>query len=657
MQAFEISSERKFLLTHVRLGIVFGEWSGSLHYRCGAKEYREEVPFAAASGKRNRHRLTAEGVHAHMELVMTADEVARINGVLRNDSAEDLILDNLTLAIDDFNPGGSLDRYSFFKNGYQSWTATQSYSPEGREMTPIIHPMNIMQDNLRNLPTKKRGEFTSDMFAVIANLDKRASVLIGQGKDFKQFLYVRGIFSQKGEVPILELVYDFGGTVIEAGSTMKLDEMVFVADDSPNEVQDIYFEMIKPRVKSQQLPTGWCSWYYYFTKINQKEIFENAAVAGERNPGWKYFVLDDGYNTAIGDWLSVNRKFPDGLKAVAEKVQSAGMVPGLWLAPFIARRNSQLYREHREWFLKDERGKPVLAGWNPNWGLGGNFYGLDVTHPGFQEYLREVINTAVHEWGFRYLKLDFVYGASLYGSAFDQTITPSERLRRGLAMVRETAGKNVFILGCGCPISAGIGLVDAMRIGPDVAPYWFATYRYHLSRDPHALCTKFAIRSILNRCPMHRKLWINDPDCLLIRDRETRLNREERMSLANAMIITGGMYLISDKLSALPPHIWELVNQVDRLIHLCDGGRVWPLDYMEREIPELVYNSKGYLAVFNFSNRTVYKRIPYQYYLGDLLDEDVRLKDVWDESVFIVSEGSIDIGEMAPHSSKLLRVE
>jgi hypothetical protein len=123
------------------------------------------------------------------------------------------------------------------------------------------------------------------------------------------------------------------------------------------------------------------------------------------------------------------------------------------------------------------------------------------------------------------------------------------------------------------------------------------------------------------------------------------------------MIITGGMYLISDKLSSLAPHIWELVNQVDSLIHLCDGGRVWPLDYMEREIPELVYNSKGYLAVFNFSNRMVYKRIPYQYYLGDILGEDVRLKDVWDESVFIVTEGSIDIGEMAPHSSRLLKVE
>jgi hypothetical protein len=374
MQAFEISSERKFQLTHVRLGIVFGEWSGSLHYRCGEKEYSEEVPFAAASGKRNRHRLTAEGVHAHMELIMTADAVARIKGVLRNDSAEELILDNLTLAIDDFNPGGYLDRYSFFKNGYQSWTATHVHFPEGREMTPIIPSMNVMQDNLRNLPTKKRGEFTSDMFAVIANLDKRAYVLIGQGRDFKQFIYVRGIFSQKGEAPILEIVYDLGGTVLGAGSTMKLDEVVFVADDSPNRVQDNYFDLIKPRIKSQQLPTGWCSWYYYFTKINQKEIFENVTVAGERDINLKYFVLDDGYFTAIGDWLSVNKKFPDGMKAVVEKVQSVGMIPGLWLAPFVARRNSQLYREHREWFLKDEGGKPVLAGWNPNWGVPAGSY-------------------------------------------------------------------------------------------------------------------------------------------------------------------------------------------------------------------------------------------------------------------------------------------
>ena len=137
------------------------------------------------------------------------------------------------------------------------------------------------------------------------------------------------------------------------------------------------------------------------------------------------------------------------------------------------------------------------------------------------------------------------------------------------------------------------GLVDAMRIGPDVAPYWSARY-------PHALCIKSAIRNIFNRCQMHRQLWINDPDCLLLRDTDTRLTHNERMSLANAMIITRGMGIVPDRLAKLAPEAWEWLSEIEDLVRECDQGRPWPLDIMEREIPELVYNSKGYLAVFNF---------------------------------------------------------
>ena len=518
--------------------------------------------------------------------------------------------------------------------------------------------MNNMQDNLRNLPSGKRGEFTSDMFSVIGNLDRRVYLLVGQG-GCQHFLYISIRFSGgKGEAPALELVHDLGGKLLPAGSVLHLDRVLVLADSHANRIQDSYFDLIRARGSDTgKLPTGWCSWYYYFTKIKQDDLYENLDAAREKKVAWRYFVLDDGYQRAVGDWLSINSKFPDGLKAVANRIGAADMIPGLWLAPFIARRNSQLYRNHREWVLKDDKGRPALAGWNPNWGLGGNFYGMDVTHPGFQEYIGEVISTAVHEWGFRYLKLDFVYAASLYGVAHDPTLSSAERLQLGYRIIREAAGSDVFILGCGSPLSAAIGFVDAMRIGPDVAPYWFATYRYHLTRDPHALCTKFAIRSILNRCQMHRKLWINDPDCLLLRDSDTRLTPEERMSLANAIIISGGMYLLSDKLSALSPGTWKWVRDIDAMVHDCDQGRAWALDYMERETPELVYNSKGYLAVFNFEDRVVHRKIPIRFYLTDTLNESARFEDVWDGRRFSVDEGVIDMGKMQPHSSRLLRIE
>jgi alpha-galactosidase len=659
MRSFEIFSRKgEFSLGHLRYGITLGKWSGDLHYRIKGRAYVQAIDVVTFD-RDGTKVVSLEGDHLRIALAFHSNGFLKIETTLENASTDAITLEKLSLSIGDCNLNGYDNRYSFFKNGYQSWTITHAFFPEERGMVPILPPMNNMQDNLRNLPSKKRGEFTSDMFSVIGNLDKRVYLLIGQAESFQHFLYVRCRFpNSRDKAPSLELVYDLGGKVLPAGSRLNLDRVVILADSHANRIQDSYFDIIRARGSDTgELPTGWCSWYYYFTRIKQDDVYENLNVAREKGVAWRYFVLDDGYQKAVGDWLLINNKFPEGLKAVSDRIGAAGMAPGLWLAPFIARRNSQLYQEHNEWILKDRKGKPALAGWNPNWGLGGNFYGMDVTHPGFQDYISKVIDTAVHDWGYRYLKLDFVYAASLYGVAYDPTLSSAERLQLGYRIIREAAGRDVFILGCGSPLSAAVGYVDAMRIGPDVAPYWFATYRYHLSRDPHALCTKFAIRSILNRCQMHRKLWINDPDCLLLRDSDTRLTSEERMSLANAIIVSGGMYVLSDKLSLLSPETWEWMRDIDEMVHSCDQGRAWALDYMERETPELVYNSKGYLAVFNFENRIVHREIPFRFYLADILNESAQFEDVWDGKRFSVDDGIMDMGEMKPHSSRLLRVE
>jgi alpha-galactosidase len=357
----------------------------------------------------------------------------------------------------------------------------------------------------------------------------------------------------------------------------------------------------------------------------------------------------------MGDWLSINAKFPDGLPAISAACVQAGWVPGIWIAPFVALRSSNLFREHPDWFLKDRQGKPVLAGWNPNWGLEGRFYGLDTTHPEYQTYLKNVIQTIVHAWGFQYLKLDFTYGASLYGTAYDPSLSPAERLKLGYRLIRATAGEDVFLLGCGSPISAAIGLVDAMRIGPDVAPYWFDKLRYHITRDPHALCTRFAIRSTLNRAPFHRQLWLNDPDCLLLRASDTQLSPEERASLLNAIVISGGAFFLSDKLADLSPENWETIATAQQLGAICDRGKTWALDYMENPEPSLVYNSSGYLAVFNFADHITPRRVDLKRYL-DGIENLTEITEVWSGKKFGLAQGILDLDVMGAHASYLFNL-
>ncbi len=640
-------------LTCVQPGAMLCDWQAHLCFEVDGKCLTEPVPFVRPGSD----QLSDSRLGARLLAADPADGPFAIAGLVENKASVAIRLRHLELVIGDALVGASGGRLSFFKNGYQSWTETRSFRAGETQRVPFPPAMVVLQDNPSNLPSHA-GEYTSDMFAVLGNLDSGAYLLLGQGPSSHQMLSIQFQFPQAVQKPArLTLRWDFGGQEVAPGGQVSLDDVYFLLDVSASVVQDTYFGLVRRDSASRHdLPTGWCSWYYYYTRVSEPMLRRELATIRQRQVRWQYFVLDDGYETAVGDWLSVNAKFPSGLAALASEVRGSGLAPGLWLAPFIARRNSRLYREHPEWVLRDERGRPLVAGWNPNWGIDGLFYGLDTTHPAFQDQLRRWVRTMVHEWGFQYLKLDFAYGACLPAVACDRSLSPAERLSLGYQLIRETAGPRVFLLGCGSPLAPARGWVDAMRIGPDVAPYWFAKYRYHLTRDPHAVCTQFAIRNILNRCAMHRRLWINDPDCLLLRDRDTKLTADERRSLANVVAITGGMMVLSDQLDALPESAWATVELVERLARECDRGTTWALDQMEREMPELVYNSSGYLAVFNWKGQGVHKEVRLGDYLPAWKGHALLWEDAWTGETIQAPGGELDLGSLRRHSSRLLRM-
>ena len=75
--------------------------------------------------------------------------------------------------------------------------------------------------------------------------------------------------------------------------------------------------------------------------------------------------------------------------------------------------DSRLFVERPEWVLKGPSGRPLKCGWTAP-GLW--IYALDVTHPEALRYIRRVVATATREWGFQYLKLDFLHTAAMPGA-------------------------------------------------------------------------------------------------------------------------------------------------------------------------------------------------------------------------------------------------
>lgn len=634
--------EQNFDVIHAKFDIRLGDWRTAVMTEAEVVhlQWDKVNPMIAAGG------------NWQLEMVFCLGDQLRIQGKLTWHGEKKVRLEKVLLQAATFVLGRNDARWSFFKNGYQSWSESRAFQADEVEHNSWFKPMNILQSNPRNPPKGESGAFTGEMFALLGNLDEKIFLLMGQGKRREQFIYVNAwLPNRKHKKASLELVYDFGGRTVDPGETVVLDEVWGSSGGSPGKLLDQYLESsARNHPLPEPSPAGWCSWYYYYTKISAETIRENLDQVIRYKPDWQVFVIDDGYQTAVGDWLCINKKFPQGLIDLAAQARSNGLRAGLWMAPFVARGNSLLFREHPEWVLRDARGKPQLAGWNPNWGLEGRFYGLDTTHPAFQAHLKEVIRTIVHEWGFNYLKLDFVYGACLPGGAYDSSLTAAQRLSLGYQLIREAAGEDVFLLGCGSPFGPAQGWVDGMRIGPDVAPYWDDPLRTRWTRDPHALCTRTAVRSILARSAFHRRWWLNDPDCLMLRDTETKLTEAERYTLAAAAAVTGGLLFFSDRLSALPEKTWESIGNILRIARACDGQPARALGFMESEFPAAAWNPAGYLAVFNFLDQEREVII----HPGDFLEDGIELWDVKGDCAFLLEQGTLNVGILPAHGTRLL---
>ncbi len=317
---------------------------------------------------------------------------------------------------------------------------------------------------------------------------------------------------------------------------------------------------------------GWCSWYHYFHAITEDALRANLKSLEAMRTEFPLDViqLDDGFQPALGDWDTTNDKFPAGLKKIAGEIRAAGFHAGIWTAPFLAARDSRLMTEHPDWFIMHaDSGEPVRAGHNPNWTASNDkyAYALDPSNPAFRAHLRHLFAKLTRDFGYSYLKLDFLYAAAAPGRRHDPGLTRGETLRHGLEAIREGAGDDAFILGCGCPLGQAIGVVDGMRIGPDVSPFWGSTASG--AGDPS---TVYALDAIIARSFMHRRLWLNDPDCLMLRARETRLTADERAALAATIVASGGMLIISDDMSLLDAEAGKLFRAVSQIAAEIDNN-------------------------------------------------------------------------------------
>ncbi len=551
--------------------------------------------------------------------------------------------------------GISSDRPArFFKHGYQSWSDSRparvgADRPHYRDQMPELLRLCHQSETVR--PPEFPEAATSELFTIVESDGIGERVLAGFIGGASQLSAIT--VATPAEISARAML---DGATLALGAEREIEPLMLVRAEQPAARLAARWAAKTGGAMNARAGApyqrGWCSWYHYFHAITEEAFRANlrALAAARAEFPIEVVQLDDGFQSALGDWDTTNAKFPGGLKRLADEIRAAGFEAGIWTAPFLAARDSQIMNAHPQWFLRDPGGEPLKAGYNTNWTTDrdGFAYALDPTHPAFNAHLSRLFGKLVGEFGYSYLKLDFLYAAAAQGARHDPGQTRAQALRRGLEAIRAGAGERTFILGCGCPLGPAIGIVDGMRIGEDVSPGWKTG-------------TRQAIDAIIARSFMHRRLWLNDPDCLMLRQRETSLNTNERGALAAAIAVSGGMLLLSDDMSLLGPAEAALFRSVAQLGAEVDSGSAGgpalpldlpalPLNLMEQgPIRVLKKELPGYALAMILNRGDEAERVTIQD--PDLEDGDVRI---------VALEGAEDdapasIG-LAPHSAAIVRM-
>ncbi len=192
------------------------------------------------------------------------------------------------------------------------------------------------------------------------------------------------------------------------GETFQTPEAVMVySDGGMNAMSQTFHHFYQKRLakgywrdRVRPIPiNNWEATYYDFT---EEKLFAIAQTA--QKCGVELFVLDDGWfggrrndKAGLGDWEACPELLPHGLDGLAERIETLGMLFGLWIEPEMVNEDSDLYRAHPDWIL-------CAPGRHKTHGR--HQYVLDFSRREVVDYIYDTIAKLLREAKISYIKWD-----------------------------------------------------------------------------------------------------------------------------------------------------------------------------------------------------------------------------------------------------------
>lgn len=477
-------------------------------------------------------------------------------------------------------------------------------------------------------PAENPGSY---LFLALADPATRRGVVTGFISQYRG----SGVIFPKvadGQV-IIEPRLDHGHLILAPKQTTVLDTLAIGYFDDARIGLEQFADAVAKAHKINLRPKTavYCTWYVegenkggagtpettqeLATFINDKKLQDYGLTVIQIDDRWQDGPVIGGPASEF-DRVNPNGPYKAGIAPVAEALAGKNLTLGLWWLPFGRNHMEPQYQDNQDWFFKWPDGKPLRQK---------NFGGscLDATNPEVQSHIESLART-IRSWGVKYYKMDGLsagagvdhyyindyYKEDRFGESLplhDRNKTHIEAIRMGLASVRKGAGDDVFFSACAAVqnmrMYAGtIGLVDAMRVGPDFN---------HDGQGIRSGPLRGSWVYFLNG-----KVWWNDPDPTKVRTSNEKgvadgamtggVTLEQAQLTSSWVALANQFFLISDWLPDLPEERLDILKKTMAPHH----ATARPVDYFDNRLPNtwLVSDTssatrRDVLGLFNFYDK------------------------------------------------------
>jgi hypothetical protein len=441
---------------------------------------------------------------------------------------------------------------------------------------------------------------------------------------------------------IIRPSFQYDKVRLDAGETIRL-ETLLIGNDSHggnallNQWAEVAAQIIQPQFNRSMVGL-YNTWYAYYTKSNDhgtEDLILKSTRELEKSGLDKYginIVLSGIWQNraAFSEHETWPNLMPHGYAWINNQISKSGFQMahgGFWSK---VHECSTVFKQHPEWLVKDFDGKPLMSKVKAQ--ICPYFFGdLDLTNPQAFEWLKQQSMFKFADMGGKFYWLDF-FGAmsrrDMYDSAAfsrpkgavtkdDKIVLPTEVDRKHVKALREILGDGSVIETYTSPTNHLVGLVDRVRMAQDCGSIDPSPNSPDLKAaeaeviDVKSTNTRWTrvqavARNMAAAYFYHDKLWMNDPDPIMV----GRIERPETLEEARVRVMitanSGGYPTIGEA----PEHMDTARLALLKKALPVYGRAATPLDLMDNTVPSVYhlhaqhsYMNWDIITIFNWEDR------------------------------------------------------